>query len=69
MVVSNQPIILVGAVRHADHMNQRRVRVLSCSGSRRGQYTARPHLPGLGDPRLTKKGEATNLASKKVGYG
>ena len=29
-------------------MNQRRVRVLPRSESRRGAYTAKPHLPGLG---------------------
>ena len=36
------------AVRNADRMNQRRVRVLPRSESRRGEYAAKPHLPGLG---------------------
>ena len=41
----------IGAVRNADRMNQRRVRVLPHSESRRGEYTAKPHLPALGKPK------------------
>ena len=33
----------MGAVRNAGHMNQRRVRVLPRSESRRGAYTAKLH--------------------------
>ena len=42
-----------GAVRNADRMNQRRVRMLPRSESRRGAYTAKPDLPGLGKTRVT----------------
>ncbi len=48
---------MLGAVRNADRMNQRRVRVLprivpqasigDLRRSRRGEYAAKPHLPRL----------------------
>jgi hypothetical protein len=53
---------MLGAVRNADRMNQRRVRVLprivpqayrGLRRSRRGEYAAKPHLPGLGKTGIT----------------
>ena len=49
-------------------MNQRRVRVLPRSESRRGEYAAKPHLPRLGKTRglIFKKGAVGNPTIKSV---